>query len=372
MNKLPLLAIFLLCGFAAFGQTCTVTGISPINWPTNGSGIVCSEGGNAVGKTTVIIPAGVTVNFNDTPDTWAGTTIEVHGVMNVTANPVINASIRVKSGGLLLVDGNMSLGNALGCGYSLVIETGGNVNVAAGGGNQLAICTIVVMKSTGVCNSCGGTNSGACPFDGNPYCEPATGFPGSQGYDQTGYNPSLPVTLLYFHAEALEETVSLRWATTMEENFSRFAIERSADGIHFENIGEVPGKGFDIHDIESKYSFEDQVPLSGFNYYRLKAIDLDASYEYFPVRAVKLKGARKIAVYPNPTSGELISFRTNFNPSESDKIILTDQLGMEIFNGSANATRNSILMQNKLRAGIYMLRYVSEDSEYVARVMVKN
>jgi len=369
--KLPLLASFLLSGLISYAQTCTVTGTSPLNWPTNGAGIVCGEGGNAVGKTTLVIPAGFTVNFNDNGDTWTGTTIEVNGTLNISANPVINSSIVVKNGGLLSISGKLTLGTAP-CDYSLVIQSGGTVNVSSTGSDRLTICGLEVMKGAGACNDCGGTNSGQCPYNGQPYCEPAGGFTGPTGFDDTGYNPSLPVTLLYFKAEAFEETVALSWATSMEEDFSRFMIERSSDGLNFEEIAEVKGKGFDIHDIESKYSFEDQVPLSGFNYYRLKAVDLDESFEYFPVKVVKLDGPKSIAIYPNPSSGDVISFRTNFNPSESDRIILTDQFGIEVFNGQASTTQNSILLQNKLRTGIYMLRYVGAGAEHVARVVVRN
>jgi hypothetical protein len=372
MNKLPLFAICLLFGHFSVAQTCTVTGSSPLNWPTDGSGIVCGEGGNAVGKTTLVIPVGFTVNFNDNTDTWTGTEIEVYGTLTNTANVTLNSSIRVKPGGLLHVDGQLSLGTAAGCGYYIAVGPGGTVTVAGTGSDRLSVCGNIMMQGSGVCNNCSGTNSGQCAYTGVPYCQPGGGFTGPSGYGETGYDPSLPVTLLYFNAEAFEEIISLTWATTMEEDFSRFQIQRSGDGINFEDIGEVKGKGFDIYEIESKYSFEDQVPLSGFNYYRLKAIDLDESFEYFPVRAVKLKGVKKIAVYPNPSSGEVISFRTNFSPSESDRIILTDQLGVEIFGGEASSTGNRIVPENKLQAGIYLLRYVSEGSEHTARVVVKN
>ena len=55
---------------------------------------------------------------------------------------------------------------------------------------------------------------------------------------------TLPIELLYFESETLSEGVLLTWATVYEENFDRFLIERSADGIHFTPIGEVIGEGF--------------------------------------------------------------------------------------------------------------------------------
>lgn len=353
--------------------TCTVTNASPVNWPSDGGATInCLEGGVALGKLVLIIPGGMTVNFNSTGDTWAGTRMEVSGTLNVTAAVTINSDLIVKNGGLVKVNATLSLGTATGCGYYVALANGGIVDVGDAGSDRLNICGVSIMKGAGSCNTCGGTNSARCAYDGSPYCEPGGFYTGQTAYDQFGYNISLPIKLLYFTADAESETVKLDWATSMEENFYKFIVERSNDGLAFEAIGEVSGKGFNIYDVVSKYSFEDEAPLLGFNYYRLKAVDLDDSFEYFGVKAVKLNGTKKLAIYPNPSNGELISFRTNFSPSESDRIVLLDQLGVEIFNAHASTTENNISFQNKLRAGIYMLRYVSKDFEQTARVVVKN
>lgn len=227
---------------------------------------------------------------------------------------------------------------------------------------------------TGTGTITGGTlnvkNGGTCPTP----CPVTGGFESciSDSGSNTFCDDVLPVKLLYFNVHVLEESIELKWATIMEEDFALFIIQRSADGLNYEDVGEVPGAGFNIYDIESRYSFEDRVPLTGFNYFRLKAVDLDGSFEHFPVKAVKLNGPKKIAVYPNPSSGEIISFRTNFSPSESDRIILTDQLGVEVYNGMASSTRNSVAIENRLLPGIYMLRYVAGGFEQTARVVVKN
>lgn len=185
-------------------------------------------------------------------------------------------------------------------------------------------------------------------------------------------NVALPIKLPYFKVKEEKGSIILQWATIMEENFSKFIVQRSANGFSFEDIGEVPGKGFNIYDIQSRYFFEDEAPLLGFNYYRLKAVGLDASFEYFGVEAIKLFGLKKLFVYPNPTTGTNISFRTNFAPSESDRIILLDQTGAEIFNARANSTGYNILFQNKLPARIYSIRYVAEAFRQTARIVVKD
>jgi hypothetical protein len=354
------------------GQTCTVTGISPLNWPTNGSGIVCSTGGNAVGKSIVIIPAGFTVVFNDNGDTWTGTRIEVFGTLTVTANVTINSSIVVKNGGRLNITGKLDLGSGAGCGFSLAVGPGGLADIGATGADRLTICGKEIMNGTGPCNNCGGTNSAQCPYNGNPYCEPSGGYSGPTGFGEGGYDATLPVKLLGFQAEYVSPNVRLQWATSMEEKFQKFVIQRSADGMIFEDIGEIPGKGFDSYEIETDYSFEDRDPILGFNYYRLKAIDLDDAYEYFGVKVVKITGSKKLLVYPNPTTGDVISFRLNFTPAESDRIVLLNQLGMEVFNSRVTGLQNNMSFSNPLRTGVYVLRYISKDFEEATRIVIRH
>ena len=372
MKKLVLVVFGLVSGVTSFSQTCTVTG--SINWPsTTGAGVACVEGGNAAGKSILVIPAGVTVTFNDNNDSWTGTQIEIFGTMIVTANPTVNASVIVKDGGLLDLQGKLEIGSSAGCPYTLVVATGGSVTLNTTSSDRLAICGVDVMKGggSGSCNDCGGTNSGQCPYDGKPYCQPPGGFTGPAGYDDDGFDSTLPVKLLYFNVSAEEENVKLQWATAMEENFYKFVIQRSKDGLTYDDIGEVEGQGFNIYEVESKYVYDDEAPLIGVNYYRLKAVDLDDSFEYFQVKMVKLNGAKKMTVYPNPSSGDVIAFRTNFDGTGADRVMLLDQLGTEIFNAPVSET-NSINFQNRLRQGVYLLRYVSDGFEQTTRIVIKN
>ena len=187
-----------------------------------------------------------------------------------------------------------------------------------------------------------------------------------------GSSCALPIKLSYFKVKLKHNIVELKWATTMEENFQKFVVQRSADGISFENIGELPGKGFNIYDIVTKYDFVDELPMVGLNYYRLKAVDLNDSFEYFQVEMVHFKGEKHLSVYPNPSTGESIAFNFNVSPQETDRVILTDPLGAEIFNASATSVKDRIFFRDKLRPGIYVLRYLSEDFEQTSRVIVRN
>jgi len=192
-------------------------------------------------------------------------------------------------------------------------------------------------------------------------------------FDDGGWNPGvLPVKMLYLKADAAGDNIVLSWATSTEENFRHFIIERSNNGANFESVGMVAGKGFDIYDIESKYNFVDVTPYQGFNYYRLKAVDLDDTFEYFGVVVAKIDAPKKLSVYPNPTSGASIDFDLNFSPGEHDRVVLTDQMGVEVFEGMVNVVQNRVVFPDKLNPGVYLLRYLGAGFEQTTRVLVRN
>jgi len=136
------------------------------------------------------------------------------------------------------------------------------------------------------------------------------------------------------------------------------------------SIGQVKGSGRNIYEIETNYQFEDKSPTLGFNYYRLKAVDLDGQFEYFGVRVVRLDGMKQLSVFPNPSSGKSISFSLNFNPSEGDQAVLINSLGIEILRVPVATIHNEFNFDQELSPGVYLLKYLSHDFESAARVLV--
>ncbi len=126
--------------------------------------------------------------------------------------------------------------------------------------------------------------------------ENATGL--SENATVTMVYESLPVKLVWFTATRAEGSVVLNWATSGEVNFEQFKIERSRDGRIFSDIGMVTGKG-----TGSLYNFTDAGAEKGNNYYRLRMLDKDGSYEYSGiVNGVVSRSNAVVTVYPNPAT----------------------------------------------------------------------
>lgn len=139
-----------------------------------------------------------------------------------------------------------------------------------------------------------------------------TGFSGGTG--AAGASDSLqsplPVELLSFIGWNNGTVNELEWVTAIELNNDVFVVERSADAINFIEIGTVLGNG--TTNEEHTYHFTDVTPIQGINYYRLKQIDFDGTFEYSSIIVVKVQnGLAKTAIiklHPNPAN-ELINIQ---------------------------------------------------------------
>lgn len=134
----------------------------------------------------------------------------------------------------------------------------------------------------------------------------------------------LPVELLYFTAVVNHNIVELNWQTGSKKNNSGFEIQRSSDGIHWKSIDFVPGNGT-TQNVQN-YTFIDEQPLLGLNYYRLKQIDFDWIFEYSSIVSVEMNTSIYTAqIFPNPTYDDLtIVLNSNQN---TPKLYIINVLG---------------------------------------------
>ncbi len=117
---------------------------------------------------------------------------------------------------------------------------------------------------------------------------------------------TLPIELLSFNGENKGITNHLFWTTATEENNRGFEIERSLDGITFETIGFIEGKGTTSQ--KSNYLFIDESLKNGVHYYRLKQLDFNGEFERSKIIQI-LVNENSFAIgfpYPNPNKNQLI------------------------------------------------------------------
>ncbi|MCG8327061.1 MAG: hypothetical protein MI974_05215 [Chitinophagales bacterium] len=167
---------------------------------------------------------------------------------------------------------------------------------------------------------------------------------------------ALPITLSSFVADKQNNTTHLHWRTSTEVNNDYMAIERSSDGRTFEEIGRVQGRG--TTQIEQSYSFVDEWPLPGINYYRLRQVDFDGRYEYHETVAVDFsdKTTGKLLVYPTQVDSHLkIVADSEMNKDAQVQVLSTDGKIWKTTHWLEKSTLMELSV-DKLPAGSYWLR----------------
>ncbi|CAG5015930.1 hypothetical protein DYBT9275_05444 [Dyadobacter sp. CECT 9275] len=117
---------------------------------------------------------------------------------------------------------------------------------------------------------------------------------------------ALPVTLVQFSGKSTGNNQNtLTWLTADEQNFKHFEIQRSSDARSFESIGSVTATSATGSALKA-YQFVDS-HTAGMNYYRLKMVDLDGSYQFSKIISVLNSVENNVvgSFYPNPSSGKV-------------------------------------------------------------------
>ncbi len=166
----------------------------------------------------------------------------------------------------------------------------------------------------------------------------------------------LPISLTSFNAYKKNDAVELKWSTASEINNDYMAVERSADGREFTEIGRVNGVGTS-NDINN-YAFMDKKPFTGVNYYRLRQVDFDGTSVYHQVLSVNMESAHKgiqLAAYPSQVN-EVLNARWS-NGKSSTILRILDLNGRELKRYSVpSGTVDYEISVNGLLAGMYLLQ----------------
>ena len=161
---------------------------------------------------------------------------------------------------------------------------------------------------------------------------------------------TLPVTGLEFNASKKDNgQVLLQWKTFSEINSRGFEIQRSKDGVSFDQLGFVTSKG--VNGGGADYTYTDASPLDGKNYYRVKQIDNNGSVTFSTIKFVDLNRKQSVTVYPNPVE-DVLNINTTGYLFNHAQLRVMDINGRVVRQQAVNS--NTITVQVRgLAAGVY-------------------
>lgn len=135
----------------------------------------------------------------------------------------------------------------------------------------------------------------------------------------------LPVRLSSYGAyPSGESDITISWTTSFENNNRYYILERSADAGSFSAIDSIPGTN---QTNSHSYSYTDNSPFPGTNFYRLSQVDMDGSRTYFSVLSVSLVAPVNVfRISPNPAKNTL-QLELSHPEMGSLQLILSDAQG---------------------------------------------
>lgn len=169
---------------------------------------------------------------------------------------------------------------------------------------------------------------------------------------------ALPIRLILFTASRLSNSVAISWQSAREQDVQFFEVERSSDGIHFSKIGKVAAVG--NSSFIKHYSFEDVQP-SGINFYRLKIVNTNNTFEYSRIIVVRFENLAKLLAFPNPVKSTLNLQITQ--PKGLVQMQLFDVSGrlIKAFQlESGGSTISTSVDVSNLKKGVYLLKVKDE------------
>lgn len=272
---------------------------------------------------------------------------------------------------------------------NIVTTLASNVNRSTSGnivklvGHNSSTETSLATNSYTSGTACANTTVKFTPPSGSPLktitikYRPAYGTSSSNAYYNLGTRPGaqyvsfgnlsfvstagctpLPIELASFSATRNNKVIDLKWNTLTEKNNDYFTVERSFDGIKYEELSKIKGAGNSYSELQ--YETIDENPFSGITYYRLKQTDYNNDFNYFDPIIVDAEKS-DISVYNFVYDQNLNDLSFEFKSTENTEV----QFEIIDLAGRILLTKNEYIYTefskfklhlNDLSNGIYFLK----------------
>ncbi|MFK7983249.1 MAG: T9SS type A sorting domain-containing protein [Saprospiraceae bacterium] len=174
---------------------------------------------------------------------------------------------------------------------------------------------------------------------------------------------------LAFSAYGSQRQVALEWATNTGWKNSHFEIERSLDGLTFETIGEQLNEA--MADDMKQYKQADISPLAGTNYYRIKQVYMDGSFEYTETQQIDFSVLPDFGIYPNPAN-EVAYLNLKAYQGKAVDLVIYNQFGQSVFEQTIDSVDGEEIRLDTRNYdnGLYLVKIATTDRKSLSKKLV--
>ena len=184
----------------------------------------------------------------------------------------------------------------------------------------------------------------------------------------------LPIELLSFTGQGMDNYVRLKWSTAVEINNEYFMVQRTRNGITWEDLGKVLGAG--NSNSKKDYFYDDKEPYEGTAYYALRQVDTDGGYTDLEPIPITFQATDEesctFKVKPNPCPS-----RCNVSLAGCDaevaNIAVYDVMGRQVTTQVPTTSGSGFFIdaQNNLAPGTYIVFGTSGDKKVSKKILVQ-
>lgn len=189
---------------------------------------------------------------------------------------------------------------------------------------------------------------------------------------------------LKFDARQKHNSVLLKWSTEKESNIDYYTIERSSNGRDFTILTIITATVVSNLNsssliaatvaIANTYEFEDNYPVHGNNYYRLKKTFRDAQTTLLGQRVIDFEAVKSFiyTVNPNALSKNMININVESSRKQLLQVKMFDMTGKLVYHNDLAASQGSNNVKVIYTPGMYVLNIVAPDNTRVSdKILLK-
>lgn len=183
---------------------------------------------------------------------------------------------------------------------------------------------------------------------------------------------TLPVTFTGLAIKAESNRVKLEWSTTQELNNQKFVVYSKGEMGEFTEIGNKTGAGTVA--TPQNYTFYDNAPLNGTNYYKLVQVDNDGKETELGIKSLNFGLQTSdigLKVYPNPIAAGILWAKFAEAKGGATLSLLNVQGKTLAHEAVAPGSSQTSMNVSRLAAGIYVLVYSNGADVVTSKVIIK-
>jgi hypothetical protein len=225
----------------------------------------------------------------------------------------------------------------------------------------------VANYAGGMWTSRGGSATGDVTTTGN-ISSTSTGSFGAFTFGSLNF--TLPLDFIAITAKRKDGFSLVEWETAEEYDVDHFEVERKDSRSNgFFVIAHVAAR----NGIANEYAIEDNLPLEGTAFYRVRSVDRDGQFGYTKIVAVSDKSSGAMAVLNNPARNTIF-ISVNKVPKGNYAYQLLDNSGRVIQAGQMFLEGQSVIdipVSIKAPKGFYLVKVYNNLFEFADKVIIQ-